>query len=108
MNPPNKYNVIVSETATKMLLEHAALYAAVNPKAAEKQTAAFETAAESLEETPQRCPWLKRDELPTKKYKFLLFEKRYMLIFQICDMNIYVDYALDCRQDYNWLTSSFQ
>ena len=33
----------------------------------------------------------------------LLFEKRYMIIFQIIDEPVYADYVVDCRQDYRWL-----
>lgn len=37
------------------------------------------------------------------KYRFILFEKRYMIIFQIVDDIVYADYVVDCRQDYDWL-----
>ena len=30
-----------------------------------------------------------------------LFEKRYMIIFQIVDDIVYADYVVDCRQDYS-------
>lgn len=30
-------------------------------------------------------------------------EKRYLLIFQIQEDIVYVDYVVDCRQDYAWL-----
>ena len=36
-------------------------------------------------------------------YRFILFEKRYMLIFQIVDHTVYADHVVDCRQDYGWL-----
>lgn len=36
-------------------------------------------------------------------YRFILFEKRYMIIFQIVDDIVYADYIVDCRQDYEWL-----
>ena len=52
---------------------------------------------------PQRCPWLTGTYIPGHTYRFILFEKRYMLIFQIVDDTVYVDYVVDCRQDYGWL-----
>ena len=52
---------------------------------------------------PQRCPWLIGEYIPRNTYRFLLFEKRYMLIFQIIDNTVYADYVVDCRQDYGWL-----
>ena len=43
------------------------------------------------------------DEIPKNVYRFVLFEKRYMLLFQIKEQTVYADYVVDCRQDYAWL-----
>ena len=85
MEQQNKYHVIVSERATQMLVSHAAFLAQVSPEAAERLTAEFEKAANSLELMPQRCPWLTGEYIPRNAYRFILFEKRYMIIFQIVD-----------------------
>lgn len=103
MEQQNKYHVIVSERATQMLVSHAAFLAQVSPEAAERLTAEFEKAANSLERMPQRCPWLTGEYIPRNAYRFILFEKRYMIIFQIADDIVYADYVVDCRQDYSWL-----
>ena len=58
MEQQNKYRVIVSARAAQMLVSHAAFLAQVNPAAAERLTVEFEKAAKSLEQMPQRCPWL--------------------------------------------------
>ena len=99
----NKYRVIVSARAAQMLVSHAAFLAHVSPAAAERLTVEFEKAAKSLEQMPQRCPWLKGEYIPKNAYRFILFEKRYMLIFQIVDHTVYADHVVDCRQDYGWL-----
>lgn len=99
----NKYQVIVSEQAKQMLVSHAAFLAQVSPEAAERLTSAFEVSANSLETMPQRFPWLSGDYIPKRTYRFLTFEKRYLLIFQIQESIVYVDYVVDCRQDYSWL-----
>ena len=96
MEGQNKYRVIVSDRATRMLVSHAAFLAQASPEAAEKT-------ANSLAHMPQRCPWLTGAYIPRNAYRFILFEKRYMLIFQIKDDIVYVDYMVDCRQDYGWL-----
>ena len=103
MERRNKYGVIVSERAAQMLVSHAAFLAQVSPEAAERLTAEFEKAANSLELMPQRCPWLTGEYIPRNAYRFILFEKRYMIIFQIVDDIVYADYVVDCRQDYGWL-----
>ena len=103
MEQQNKYRVVVSERAAQMLTSHAAFLARVSVAAAERLTAEFENAANSLEVMPQRCPWLIGEYIPRHTYRFLLVEKRYMLIFQIVDDTVFVDAVLDCRQDYGWL-----
>lgn len=103
MERQNKYHVIVSEKATQMLISHAAFLAQVSVDAAERLTQAFEEAAHSLETMPHRYSWLIGDYIPHHTYRSVLFEKRYLLLFQIVDDIVYVDYVVDCRQDYGWL-----
>ena len=103
MEQENEYQVIVSERAMKMLVFHSTFLAQVSPEAAERLVSSFETAANSLKVMPQRCPWLTGEYIPRNAYHFLVFEKRYMIVFQIKDMVVYADFVLDCRQDYGWL-----
>lgn len=103
MDEQNKYTVIVSEHAKQMLVSHAAFLAQTSVKAAYRLADTFEKTAGSLEFMPQRCSWLTNEFIPRNMYRYLLFEKRYMLIFQIKDNTVYVDHVIDCRQDYEWL-----
>lgn len=99
-----KYRVIVSKKAADMLVSHAVFLAGVSASAAESLISSFESAAGSLEELPYRCPWLMGEYIPRNVYRKLLFEGRYLMIYQIKDDTVYVDYVVDCRQDYRWLT----
>lgn len=103
MTEQNKYQVIVSERATQMLVSHVAFLAQVSEEAAQCLASSFDTAARSLETMPHRCPWLVGEYIPRNAYRYLLFEKQYMLIFQVKDKTVYADYVLDCRQEYGWL-----
>lgn len=103
MERQNKYRVLVSERATQMLVSHAAFLAQLNPEAAEQLTSEFEKTANSLQVMPQRCPWLTGEHIPRNAYRSILFQKRYLIIFQIIDDVVYADYVVDCRQDYGWL-----
>ena len=85
-----------------MLVSHAAFLAQVSPEAAERLTAEFEKTANSLGTMSQRCPWLSGEYIPKNAYRFIVFEKRYMIIFQIKDDTVYANYVVDCRQDYGW------
>jgi hypothetical protein len=33
----------------------------------------------------------------------IFIEKWYLILYQIKDQTVYVDYIVDCRQDYGWL-----
>ena len=99
----NEYHVVISEQAKQLMVSHAAFLAKVSPEAAERLVVSFTTAVQSLSLMPQRCPWLIGEYIPKNVYRFLLCEKRYLLIFQIQDDIVYVDYIVDCREDYSWL-----
>jgi hypothetical protein len=105
MASSDSYRVLVSQAATDMLASHAAFLARVSPQAAKRLRSSFYEAAKSLESMPLRCPTLKDPCIPENKYRFLVFAKRYMLLFQMDDATgtVFVDYTLDCRQDYGRL-----
>jgi plasmid stabilization system protein ParE len=98
-----QYTVSVSERATDMLVDHARFLAQVSESAASRLVTAFKANAESLQYMPERCPWLSDPLIPEYKYRKLLFEKRYLIVFQIRDSSVYIDAVVDCRQDYGRL-----
>ena len=100
---PIEYQVTVSEHAAAMLASHAAFLSQSSPAAAERLISAFEKAADSLRIMPVRNPFLRGEYIPHNRYRTLLFEKRYLLIYQIMERHVFVDYMIDCRQDYEWL-----
>lgn len=97
------YKVIISDEAAQMLVSHSRFLAQVSEKAAFDLVAEFSAKAKSLEEFPERNPWLSDSYIPAGKYRKLLMGKRYLLIYQIKGDTVYVDYVVDCRQDYGWL-----
>ena len=98
-----KYTVIIQDPATEMLLQHARFLAGVSEPAAKRLSSEFNSKAKTLEKMPERCPWVNHPLIPKQKYRKLIFEKHYMLIFQIIGEFVYVDAMVDCRQDYIWL-----
>lgn len=98
-----KYAVIFSDKATEMMVSHARFLAQVSEKATENLVLEFTGAAKSLEQFPERNSWLSDPVLPINKYRKLLVSKRYLLIYQIKYNTVYVDFIVDCRQDYGWL-----
>jgi len=102
-NEIRQYKVTIQDPAVEMLIHHARFLAQVNETAAEQLTKEFEAQAKTLEIMPERCPWLNGPIVPAHKYRKLIFEKHYMLLFQIIGNNVFVDAMVDCRQDYAWL-----
>lgn len=98
-----KYKVIVSDRAKRMLLTHIRFMAQVNKDAARAKKKELIEAMRSLERMPQRFPFFEEVYMPPNKYHKMFVAKWYLVLYQIQDDTVYVDYILDCRKDYNWL-----
>ncbi|MET1249359.1 type II toxin-antitoxin system RelE/ParE family toxin [Sporolactobacillus sp. STCC-11] len=102
-NSSKRYSIVVSEQALEMLVSHTRFLANVSIEAAEKLIKAFEYAADLLQIMPERNPWLHDENLPIHKYRKLVLDKHYLLIYQIKNERVFIDYVVDCRQNYRWL-----
>jgi plasmid stabilization system protein ParE len=102
-NEAKLYQVIISERTGEMLVQHVRFLAHVSTLAAEKLRIDIIGAAKSLQEFPERGFWLIDPALPVNKYRKLLVDKRYLLIYKVEDDTVYIDYLVDCRQEYSWL-----
>ena len=98
-----KYKVIVSDRAKRMLGTHIRFMAQVNKDAAKTKKQELMEAMRSLERMPQRFPFFEEAYIPTNKYHKMFVTKWYLVLYQIQDDTVYVDYILDCRKDYSWL-----
>jgi plasmid stabilization system protein ParE len=98
-----KYHIIISERAKEMLGMHIRFLAQVNKAAASKLKNRLVAEIRSLQTIPQRFPFFNEDYIPANKYHKLYVENWYLVLYQIKDDTVYVDWILDCRQDYPWL-----
>ncbi|MGE5551565.1 MAG: type II toxin-antitoxin system RelE/ParE family toxin [Bacteroidota bacterium] len=98
-----KYAVVVSDEAARMLVSHARFLAQASETAALRLIEEFNEKAKSLEEFPERNPWLDDPLIPARKYRKLLMAERYLLIYQVKGGTVHLDALVDCRQDYGWL-----
>jgi plasmid stabilization system protein ParE len=96
------YTLVIADRALEMLTEHVCFLAQVSEKAAERLIQEFQNKAKILKLTPERYPWLSDPMLPIHKYRKLLFEKRYLIVYQLKKKTVYIDAVVDCRQDYRW------
>lgn len=98
-----KYKVIVSDRAKRMLGAHIRFMAQVNKDAASTKKKEIITAIRSLNYMPQRFPFFEEAYIPPNKYHKMFIEKWYLILYQIQDDTVYVEYIVECRKDYNWL-----
>ena len=99
----SKYKVIVSDRAKRMLGTHILFMAQLHKEAAAKKKKAIIAAIRSLCQMPQRFPYFEEPYITPNKYHKMFIEKWYLVLYQIQDDTVYVDYILDCRKDYSWL-----
>lgn len=104
MEENRKYKVIVSDRAKRMLGTHIRFMSQVNREAASAKKKELMTAMRSLTQMPQRFPFFEEMYITPNKYHKMFVEKYYLILYQIQDDTVYVEYILDCRRDYSWLT----
>ena len=103
MGKKSKNKVIISDRSRQMLADYVRFLALKSPAAARKTKNELLAALRSLSTMPERFPFLNAEFLPLNKYHKMFVEKWYMILYQIKDQTVYVDYIVDCRQDYGWL-----
>ena len=98
-----KYKIIISDRAKQMLGIHMRFLAQVSQKGAKEQKKVLLDAIRSLSSMPNRYPFFDESFIPKNKYHKMFVESRYLVLYQVRDQAVFVDYVLDCRQDYSWL-----
>lgn len=97
------YKVIVSDRAKSMLGMHINFLSKVNKEAAKRTKDKIINELSSLSQMPNRFSFFNEQYIVPNKYHKMYIEKWYLVIFQIKDDTVFIDYILDCRQDYGWL-----
>lgn len=103
MTESMKYKIIVSDRAKRMLGIHIRFMSQINKEAAVAKKREIMTSIRSLCQMPQRFPFFEELYIPPNKYHKMFIEKWYLVLYQIQDDTLYIDYILDCRKDYSWL-----
>ena len=86
-----------------MLGRNIRFLAQINKSAATKLKSRVMEEIRSLQEMPQRYPFFNENYIPANKYHKLYVENWYLVLYQMKDDTVYVDWIVDCRQDYQWL-----
>ena len=99
----NPYEVIVSDEARRQLGECVLFLARKDIDAAERLRQRLVESIRSLTHMPTRFPFFDEPYIPKDRYHKMFVEKYYLILYQIRDDRVYVDYVIDCRRDYQWL-----
>ena len=92
-----KYKVIISELATREFASHISFLANVSKQAAMETKQRIVEAIESLSEMPGRLPFFNEEYIPKNKCHKMYVQKWYLVLYQVKDDTVYVEYILDCR-----------
>ena len=96
------YDVIVSEEARRQLGDCVLFIAKDNVEAAMTLRERLVSGIRSLSSMPGRFPFFNESYIPYNKYHKMFIEK-YLVLYQISDEKVFVDYVIDCRREYQWL-----
>lgn len=97
------YKVYVSDRAKKQIAEHIAFVANINKSSAKILKKRMIKTLQSLSDMPRRCPHFHIDSSDNYAYRKMPLEGKYIAVYHIEDTAVYIDYVIDCRQDYGWL-----
>ena len=103
MDDITEYTIDISDAALSMLDGHVEFLARVSKHAAGKLTDKVLEDIASLSQFPERFPIFECEFLPDNRYRKIVSAKRYLILYEINNSVVSVDYIVDCRQDYQWL-----
>lgn len=98
-----QYKVVISQKGQDAFIKQITFKAAQDRQQARNLKAKVINALRSLETLPRRAPFLWDEDIPLKKYRKLLVDNRYLIIYQIIEQTVYVELVVDCKQDFHWL-----
>ena len=87
-----QYKVIVAEKAKTMLGAHIKFMAKVSLPAAKETKKRLLEAIRSLANMPKRFPFLDVDFIPRNKYRKMVVDSWYLVLYQVKENTVYVDY----------------
>jgi plasmid stabilization system protein ParE len=103
MNNNPGFEVVISDAALAMLDSHMDFLANVSVTAAKKLLDEILDDIASLSEHPMRFPAYQNQFIADSRYRRMLSAKRYLVIYEVDKSTVFVDYIVDCRQDFEWL-----
>lgn len=98
----NRYKIVMSPKAKSMFVNNIRFLSFVNAEASKKLAKTIYDGIKELENMPEKFPFIDNSELPKNKYRKKVVNKNYILIYQVINETVYVDYILNCKENLNW------
>ncbi|CAA7601885.1 ParE toxin of type II toxin-antitoxin system, parDE [Acididesulfobacillus acetoxydans] len=92
------YPVVIAPDAKDRMYDHFEFLARLSINAANGLLDALLKDIWNLRTDPFRYPMYDRPYLPVGKYRYILSNKRYRIVYQIIGNQVFVDDIQDCRQ----------
>jgi len=97
-NEEAMYNVIIDPAANDRMYDHFRFLARVSETAATKLLNGLIKDIYSLKNMPYRNPVYNRPYLISGKYRYMISCKRYCIVYQIIETDVFIEDIQDCRQ----------
>lgn len=97
-----KYKIEFTEKALNMIKLHIQYLTLIDINIAKVFKEKIFSASKTLEVLPNRCPLLGISDM-TDKYRKLIIDDKYILVYKVIENIVCIEYFLDCKQDYKWL-----
>jgi len=101
-NNEQVYTVIVDPAASDRMYDHFEFLAQFNKTAAENLLGKLLSDIRSLEYMPYRNPIYNSPYITSGKYRYMVSDSRYRIVYQIENTLVFVDDIQDCRQSDNY------
>ena len=95
------FNVYVDIPALDKFAIHIEFLANVSEQAAVNLYASYEESLAILKMSPRICPIYSSKLYPKREFRHRIFGKRYRIVFEILNNDVYIFDIQDCRQDYD-------
>lgn len=102
MTNEKQYKLLVSPAFSSMLSQHVAFIAIKNISAGKRLHKAMIESINSLATFPERYPVFEHHNL-TFQFRKMFVPNWYLVIYEVTDDTVKIQYMIDCRQENSWL-----
>ncbi len=93
------YQITIASDAHDRMYDHFEFLARVSVNATHRLLDGLLQDIRKLAYDPCRFPIYNQPYLPINKYRYIISNKRYRVVYQVCGNHVFVDDIQDCRQD---------